>query len=178
MCIRDRRITGCADLDQIEVAGDLSPYKTKYPCHLYPSFPPDVKVIKGSERCCPEGCQNNTLTTLQFLYLDHGGKGGFTILMGKGFSPEDLGKVSGPLLLAGKCAIEETHAFFKNRSGRDKIYLSPYCNDLASTIKALTRLMKAVSYTHLDVYKRQEILYWQRQYRRDGLHLWQDRQHR
>ena len=30
------RITGCADLDQIEVAGDLSPYKTKYPCHLYP----------------------------------------------------------------------------------------------------------------------------------------------
>lgn len=145
------RITGCADLDQIEVAGDLSPYKTKYPCHLYPSFPPDVKVIRGSERCCPEGCQNNTLTTLQFLYLDHGGKGGFTILMGKGFAPEDLGKVSGPLLLAGKCAIEETYAFFKNRSGREKIYLSPYCNDLASTIKALTRLMKVNPFSIVPV---------------------------
>lgn len=145
------RITGCADLDQIEVAGDLSPYTTKYPCHLYPSFPPDVRVIKGSERCCPEGCQNNTLTTLQFLYLDHGGKGGFTILMGKGFTHEDLDQVSGPLLLAGKCAIEETYTFFKNRSGRDKIYLSPYCNDLASTIKALTRLMKVNPFSIVPV---------------------------
>ncbi len=103
---------GCADPEAIEVIGDLSPYTKKYPFYLYPSFPPpDVKVIKGSERCCPEGCQNNTLTTLQFLYHDHGGKGGFTILMGKGFDPDVLNEISGLILLSGKCAIEETRAF-------------------------------------------------------------------
>ncbi len=133
---------GCADPEAIEVIGDLSPYTKKYPFYLYPSFPPDVKVIKGSERCCPEGCQNNTLTTLQFLYHDHGGKGGFTILMGKGFDPDVLNEISGPILLSGKCAIEETRAFFNERRGGNRIYLSPYCNDLASTIKALTKLMK------------------------------------
>jgi hypothetical protein len=71
--------------------------------------------------------------------------------MGKGFTHEDLDQVSGPLLLAGKCAIEETYTFFKNRSGRDKIYLSPYCNDLASTIKALTRLMKVNPFSIVPV---------------------------
>ncbi|HBI56685.1 MAG TPA: hypothetical protein DDY38_07655, partial [Firmicutes bacterium] len=46
---------GCGRLEEIEVIGDLSRFTKKYPYHLLPEFPPDVKIIKGGERCCPEG---------------------------------------------------------------------------------------------------------------------------
>ncbi|HSW36515.1 MAG TPA: DUF362 domain-containing protein [Candidatus Limnocylindrales bacterium] len=133
---------GCTDLETIEVDGDLSIYETKYPCTMLPDMPPDVQIIRGSERCCPEGCRFNTEAVLQFLYLDHQGKGGFCIVMGKGFEPAALQEIYGPVLLAGKCAIEETGDFFTSRLGPRQVYRSPACNDLASTVKALTKLMK------------------------------------
>lgn len=131
---------GCGRLEDIEVIGDLSRFTKKYPYHLLPEFPGDVTIIKGSERCCPEGCELNTKAVLQFLYLDHQGKGGFTILMGKGFDREQLEALRGPVLLAGKCAAQEALPIIQ--ANCNKIYTSPECNDLASTIKALTKLMK------------------------------------
>ena len=131
---------GCGRLEDIEVIGDLSRFTKKYPYHLLPEFPGDVTIIKGSERCCPEGCELNTKAVLQFLYLDHQGKGGFTILMGKGFDREQLEALRGPVLLAGKCAAQEALPIIQ--ANCNKIYISPECNDLASTIKALTKLMK------------------------------------
>lgn len=131
---------GCGRLEDIEVIGDLSRFTKKYPYHLLPEFPEDVTIIKGSERCCPEGCELNTKAVLQFLYLDHQGKGGFTILMGKGFDREQLEALRGPVLLAGKCAAQEALPIIQ--ANCNKIYTSPECNDLASTIKALTKLMK------------------------------------
>jgi uncharacterized protein (DUF362 family) len=131
---------GCGRLEDIEVIGDLSRFTKKYPYHLLPEFPEDVTIIKGSERCCPEGCELNTKAVLQFLYLDHQGKGGFTILMGKGFDREQLKALRGPVLLAGKCASREALPLVQ--ANCSKIYTSPECNDLASTIKALTKLMK------------------------------------
>lgn len=131
---------GCGRLEDIEVIGDLSRFTKRYPYHLLPEFPGDVTIIKGSERCCPEGCELNTKAVLQFLYLDHQGKGGFTILMGKGFDREQLEALRGPVLLAGKCAAQEALPIIQ--ANCNKIYTSPECNDLASTIKALTKLMK------------------------------------
>lgn len=131
---------GCGRMEDIEVIGDLSRFTKKYPYHLLPEFPGDVTIIKGSERCCPEGCELNTKAVLQFLYLDHQGKGGFTILMGKGFDREQLEALRGPVLLAGKCAAQEALPIIQ--ANCNKIYTSPECNDLASTIKALTKLMK------------------------------------
>lgn len=131
---------GCGRLEDVEVIGDLSRFTKKYPYHLLPEFPGDVTIIKGSERCCPEGCELNTKAVLQFLYLDHQGKGGFTILMGKGFDREQLEALRGPVLLAGKCAAQEALPIIQ--ANCNKIYISPECNDLASTIKALTKLMK------------------------------------
>ncbi|MEW6307881.1 MAG: DUF362 domain-containing protein [Bacillota bacterium] len=130
---------GC--VDSIEVDGDLSALTRKYPYTLLPDMPPDVRILRGRERCCPEGCRLNTEAVLQFLYLDHRGRGGFTILMGKGFDSAVLEEVTGPVLLAGKCAVEETGAYFR-RKASGRVYQSPACNDLASTVKALTRLMK------------------------------------
>ena len=133
---------GCTDIALIEIDGDLSSFTKKYPYTLLPDMPPDVRILRGSEKCCPEGCRCNTEAVLQFLYLDHNGKGGFTILMGKGFSSDTLEEITGPVLLAGKCAIAETHHYFQHKRGMGKIYQSPACNDLASTVRALTRLME------------------------------------
>ena len=133
---------GCGSLEAIEVIGDLAPYTRKYPYRLLPEMPPGVRIIRGAERCCPEGCRNNTEAVLQFLYLDHGGAGGFTILMGKGFDPGILDTVEGPVLLAGKCADAETREYLERGISRKNIHRSPSCNDLASTVKALTGLMR------------------------------------
>jgi hypothetical protein len=133
---------GCTDLDLIEVDGDLSRFTIKYPYTMLPDMPPDVRILRGSEKCCPEGCRNNTEAVLQFLYMDHNGQGGFTILMGKGFDKTTLEEIEGRILLAGKCAIEETGDLFLRNSGIERVYRSPACNDLSSTVRALTRLMK------------------------------------
>jgi len=130
------------NLNSIYLVGDIDKFTKKYPYTLLPERPPDVKILRGIERCCPEGCRLNTEAVLQYLYLDHGGRGGFNIVMGKGFHIEDLNKISGPVFVAGKCAIEDTAFYFEKNNYRSKIYRSPACNDLASTVHALTRLMK------------------------------------
>lgn len=142
LSLAEQRYGGCTDLELIEVDGDISAFTKKYPYTLLPDMPPDVQILRGSERCCPEGCRCNTEAVLQFLYLDHNGKGGFTIIMGKGFDRSSLDEIVGPVLLAGKCAIEETGEYFQRKVGQRRIYQSPACNDLASTVRALTRLMK------------------------------------
>ena len=140
--LAQERKLGCGDLARIQILGDLSPYKKKYPYYLLPDMPLDVRIVRGKERCCPEGCGTNPLVMLQILYLDHQGKGGFTVLMGKGFEPEQLAEIEGPLLLAGKCALEETRDYFSVKMSAKHIFMSPSCNDLTSTCKALTKLMK------------------------------------
>ena len=86
---------GCADIDEIKVVGEpLDRFKKKYPYQLYNAFPHDVEVIRGKDRNCLEGCDANTLALLQVLYLDFGGLGGFTIVMGKGLDPAEIDAVS------------------------------------------------------------------------------------
>ena len=130
------------ELKQIEIEGDITGFTTRYPYTLLPDMPPDVRIVRGRERCCPEGCRYNTEAVLQFLYLDHQGKGGFSIFMGKGFVPADLEGITGPVLLAGKCAVEEAGEYLQKKPGSGPVYRSPACNDLASTVKALTKLMR------------------------------------
>ncbi len=58
--------------------------KTRLTFELLDDYPPDLTFLRGKERCCHEGCRRNTETVVEMLYRDHSGKGGFTILMGKG----------------------------------------------------------------------------------------------
>lgn len=132
---------GSADPEVVDPDHVMGNFGRKYPYSMLPDMPPDVSILRGAEKCCPEGCRNNTEAVLQFLYADHNGKGGFTILMGRGFEQEILQKLEGPVLLAGKCAIEEVSELLENTSRITILFRSPACNDLASTIKALTRLM-------------------------------------
>jgi hypothetical protein len=78
---------------------------------------------------------------LQMLYYDYGGKGGFTIVMGKGFDQKELESITGKVLIAGDCAIDETKDFLVMQLGKKNVFTSPTCNRLAATTSALCKLM-------------------------------------
>ena len=132
---------GVTSLDDIEIIGDISDFTERYSWDLLDRFPQDVTIIKGTERCCREGCQNNPLSVLQSLAYDFDGKGGFTIVMGKGHSSQLIDALEGRVLIAGHCAIEEVSERLIKRLGRRNVYLTGYCNDLCATTSALCNLM-------------------------------------
>lgn len=133
---------GVETLDDIDIQGDISMYNTKYPYDLYDCYPKDVKVIKGKERCCKQGCQNNPLTLLQILYNDHNGKGGWTMVMGKGHDIKEIDAIQGKVLIVGDCAINEVGDRLINRLGKKNVYISHKCNSLADSAAAMFHLMK------------------------------------
>lgn len=133
---------GVGGLEDINIEGDVSMYTQKYPYDLMDCFPKDVKIIMGKERCCKQGCQNNPLTLLQIMYNDHGGKGGWTMVMGKGHDKNEIDAIQGRVLVVGDCAINEVSESLINRLGKSKVYLSPKCNSLAASAAAMFHLMK------------------------------------
>ncbi len=133
---------GCGNLGEIELLGDLSAYTQKYSYELLPEFPGDVRVIEGKKRLCREGCQGNTMALMQMLWIDFKGKGGFTIVMGKGHSSSELKQIKGPVLVVGPCAITEVAATLRERLGKKQVLLVKGDNNLRGIFAALARLMK------------------------------------
>ena len=134
-------------LSKINVIGkSLEDYKEKYEWNLLQEFPDDVKIIKGRDLVCLEGCQNNTLATLQVFAYDYPEKfnGGWFLIMGKGHDEnlvENLkseGYTKG--LVAGYCAINEVGDKLKEAFGKRKVFFSGDCNNLAETVKAELKL--------------------------------------
>ncbi|HPS87079.1 MAG TPA: DUF362 domain-containing protein [Spirochaetota bacterium] len=116
--------------------------KKKLTHELLDDFPPDVKIVRGRERCCPEGCKRNTETVLEVMFRDHGGKGGFTILMGRGADAGEVAAISGRVHIAGGCAIQDWGLELQERLGRKNVTMSDGCNNLAMTIYGLCKQMK------------------------------------
>ncbi len=133
---------GVKSLEDIDIQGDISMYNTVYPYDLFDCYPKDVKIIMGKERCCKQGCQNNPLTLLQILYNDHGGKGGWTMVMGKGHDKKEIDAIEGKVLIVGDCAIKEVGDRLISRLGKKNVFISPKCNSLASTAAAMFNLMQ------------------------------------
>ncbi len=111
-------------------------------CELLDRFPPDLTILRGRERCCKEGCRRNTETVAEIFYCDYNGRGGFTILMGKGIDPDEVRKIRGPVHIAGSCAIQDYGLEMLRRFGRKEVTMSTGCNNLAETVHALCRHMK------------------------------------
>lgn len=134
---------GTGDWNEIEVVnrGLFEERKQTLTCELFDDFPPELTVLKGRERCCREGCWRNTDAVVELLYRDCGGKGDFTILMGKGIDPAEVGKLTGRVHIAGSCAIQEYGMELQKRLGRSNVTLSPGCNDLAMTVYGLAKQM-------------------------------------
>jgi len=133
---------GVKSMADIDIDGDVSMYGEKYPTDLYDCYPKDVKLIFGKEMACKEGCVNNPLTLLQILYNDHGGKGGWTMVMGKGFDLDEIDAIKGKVLVVGHCAIDEVGDRLVKRLGKKNVYFSGKCNELAKSAAAMFHLMK------------------------------------
>ena len=139
-----------ASLEKIDLIGDM-PATGHYPWDLYPEFPPDVTVIKGNKLVCREGCLNNPLCVMQTMYMDNAGKGGWTLVLGKGHDQSVIDNINGRVLVAGHCAIEEVSEKLIKRLGRKKVYLSGECNNLCSTVEAMFHLMKVNPISYVPV---------------------------
>jgi len=133
---------GVRSVKDIDVVGNISAFTKVYSSDLYPRFPDDVRILYGKEMLCREGCKNNPLTVLQTLCYDYGGKGGWTLVLGKGHSAEDINSITGKVLIVGRCAIAETGDTLIRRLGKKNVYLSGHCNDLCATLNAMCHLTK------------------------------------
>lgn len=113
---------------------------------LKQKFPEDVKIIKGEDLLCREGCQNNPLALLQILAYDFKEKfeGGFFIIMGKGHGEDLIQKLKNEGftkgLIAGYCAIDEVGEKIVEAFGKKNVHFSHDCNNLAETATALFKL--------------------------------------
>jgi len=134
--------SGVKSLDDVEILGDdISDFTKKYPYDLVQRFPEDVALVTGTRRWCPQGCKNNPLTLLQVLAYDYKGKGGWTMVMGKGFDCAGIDRIEGRVLVVGRCAIAEVGDRLVERLGRKNVYFSGHCNDLCATTNAMCHLM-------------------------------------
>lgn len=135
---------GVGNMDDIEIVNRtlFEERKKTLTCELLEDFPPDLAIVRGLERCCIEGCRRNTETVVETFYRDHGGRGGFTILMGKGLDTNIVSNLSGRVHIAGGCAIGECGPALERRLGKGNVTMSPGCNNLALTVHALCKQMK------------------------------------
>jgi uncharacterized protein (DUF362 family) len=143
---------GVKSLDDIEVTGDfeevrhidilneLQEFGGKYPYNLYPEFPDDVAFVVGKEMACAEGCFAASRSGVQSMYVDYQGKGGFTLVTGKGFDADEIDSLDGPVVVSGGCALKEVGDRLVNRLGRDNVYLIDGCCNLTPISESLCHL--------------------------------------
>jgi len=138
-----QRGLGEGDLSKIKIIGkNLKSYREHYEWDLLQRFPDTVKIIKGKDQVCREGCQNNPLSMLQMLAYDFPQKfkGGWFLVMGKGHDENlaDQLKTEGYVkgLVVGYCAIDEVGEKLRKQFGRRKVFFSGDCNNLAETLTA------------------------------------------
>lgn len=141
--LSDRVGIGTGDIDKIEIINRklFEERKSNLTYDLLDDYPKEINFLRGKDRCCREGCRRNTETLIEMLYRDYGGKGGFTVLMGKGIEREAAEAIRGRAHLAGSCAIQDYGIFLKSRLGKRNITSSPGCNNLAMTTAGLCRQM-------------------------------------
>ncbi|HUS81693.1 MAG TPA: DUF362 domain-containing protein [Dehalococcoidia bacterium] len=128
-------------LDEIDVAGDLGRFQTRYPYSILRRFRPDVRIVEGRERACVEGCKGNTECVLEILSNDYPSHGGFSIVFGKGFEDADLDGLPGDVLIVGPCAINEKGPELRRRYPDRRVIEVNAHNDLRGITAALTSLM-------------------------------------
>lgn len=133
---------GMADLDRIEVIGELQRHEKSLSWELLPIFPKDVDIHQGEEKCCREGCASNVMACLQVLSLDFNGRGGFSVLMGKGWETKRLETLQKRVLVVGKCASDEVAERLHTGRNPEDVAFSYGCNNLTETITHLLKWMK------------------------------------
>ena len=135
---------GISDMNQIDIINRslFEERRQHFTCELLDDYPQDITFLRGKERCCKEGCRRNTETLVEMIYRDHSGKGGFTIIMGKGIDKKEIDKITGRVHIAGSCAIQDYGLALQKRLGRRNVTMSPGCNNLALSTASLCKQMR------------------------------------
>jgi len=132
---------GESDLSRIQVQGvSLERFQRRLPFQLLGRFHPEVRIVEGRERACVEGCKGNSECILEMLTNDYHGRGGWTLIFGRGFAPEDLDDLPGDILVVGPCAAQELEAVLPARYPDRCIYRVPAHNDLMLNTRYQARL--------------------------------------
>ena len=128
---------GCADLNEIEIIGDLQRFVKKGRLDVFEEIklPDYLKVIRGG-KICPTGCPAYE-AVLRGVYATAGAKRGFTLIYGGDVPKDKLTDVVEPVVLAGKCAMEELRDFFAGR----RVIEIPECYNQYMAFKLFPRLM-------------------------------------
>jgi uncharacterized protein (DUF362 family) len=100
---------GVAELEEIEMEGELPPCLHKIPWELETHFPESMHIVVGDEGACYEGCLGHLEQVVELLVNENALPEEFadlplTIVTGKGFSDETLATLEQPIILLGKCA--------------------------------------------------------------------------
>jgi uncharacterized protein (DUF362 family) len=136
---------GEGDLAKIEVIGSsLGDYAERYPFELLGRYHPDVRIIVGRERACREGCRCNSLCIQEMLTNDYAGRGGWTLVFGKGIDKNELEDAIGDILVIGPCATAELRDWLPERFPGRKCYFVDACNDLARNAHYQAKLMRVM----------------------------------
>ncbi|UCH87276.1 MAG: DUF362 domain-containing protein [Dehalococcoidia bacterium] len=133
---------GEGQLDNIEVIGNLSRFRKRYPYALLRRFHTDVRIVEGREQACVEGCKGNTECVLELLSNDYPGQGGFTIVFGKGFDDADLEDLPGDILMVGSCTINDRGTDLRQRYRDRRIIEVEASNDVRGITAGVATLMK------------------------------------
>lgn len=134
---------GVGNLKDIEIIGDISRFKERFPITLCRECPSDIRLIKGKEMACVEGCYGNTMLALLYLWYDFDGAGGFNVIVGKGVEENELDDLlPGDILIVGPCTVEENLDRVRKKYPDRKIYTINECNDIAKITTYLGKLMK------------------------------------
>jgi len=135
---------GISDMNRIDIINRelFEERRQHFTCELLDDYPPDITFLRGKERCCKEGCRRNTENIVEMIYRDHGGKGGFTIIMGKGIDKQEIDRITGRVHIAGSCAIQDYGLAMQKRLGKRNVTMSPGCNDLALSTAGLCKQMR------------------------------------
>jgi uncharacterized protein (DUF362 family) len=132
---------GEGDLSRIRLVGvPLERFTRRLPHTLLGRFHPQVRILQGRERACVEGCKGNSESILEMMTNDYDGRGGWTLIFGQGFAPEDLEDLPGDILLVGPCAVEELETTLRARYPNRRIYTVPAHNDLMLNVRYQARL--------------------------------------
>lgn len=133
---------GEGDLARIDVRGvGLDHFTERIPHTILRRFHPDVRWVVGRRRACVEGCRGNSECIQEMLTNDYRGKGGWTLVCGRGFEEADLADLPGDILVVGPCACREVGDKLAQRYPDRRIYQVPEHNDLMTNTRYQARLM-------------------------------------
>ncbi len=131
---------GKADLDKIEIDGEIPPCPEPIPWELETHFPDSLRIVVGKGGACYEGCLGHLEQVAELLVNENNSPENFedlplTIVTGKGFEPEQLEGLESPIIILGKCANEELLEILRaSHLGVESLDTCGHCDNIVATL--------------------------------------------